>query len=149
MSTKASRLKSIEKRDALILGCITQKMSRNDICATAGIEIGYLVMLAKQHGWVLHKTEKLSIAERDRKMPVGLDPESARMRSRLGGIVADLLHKQVNAVDLAMATGVTQTQLSMTKSRPFNHDWSIGQLQRLAKFLGKDFNTFMQELTRP
>jgi len=147
MSTKGVRSKSILKRDALIVECIAQKMSRPDICDTAGIEIGYLIMLARKHGWTLPTTRRGQTTTR--QMPIGMDAESARMRGRLGGIVADLIDKKTNPVELAMLTGVTQTQLNMTKERPFNHNWSISQLQRLAKYLGKDFNTFMQELTKP
>src|ERR1041384_6639929 len=66
--------------------------------------------------------------------PYGMDNESIRLRSHLGGLLYDLrtaLGGDRTAV--ARVTGLNRTEQIRAEQRPYNHGWSIQQMQRLAK----------------
>lgn len=76
--------------------------------------------------------------------PVGLTDASRRMRSRL----ADHLHELSDLLDndLRRVSGVVGLNLrdqKYAKERPFNHDWTLSQIERLAKGLDVNFSELL------
>lgn len=144
--------KLLDARETRFLDYIKEKRVTSEIATREGMEDDYVrkerIRLAHLHGLKLPKkgqTQALDL------IPFGLDDESRLFRGR----VADRLHDQTGGgiglgkyhpAELASLIGVPQKAQNKARVRPFAHDWTLGQIQRLAKLEGKTFTQFMREL---
>lgn len=77
---------------------------------------------------------------------VGLTSASQQLRARLG----DALYKLKDAdTDLTRSVGILAKSQPYAHSRPFNYDWSLSQLERLATATGLDFRTMLLQMLQP
>lgn len=74
-----------------------------------------------------------------REIP-GLTSASHSLRARLGNALYGLT---LSSPDLAKATGITSKAQTVAKNRPFNYDWKLSQIERLANQLGVPFEEFL------
>ncbi len=86
--------------------------------------------------------------------PCGIDQGNAELRRRLGdtlyGYVAPTPRTQRNPSMVGRAVGIAPRQQRRAWEKPFSHDWSISQMNRLAGTLGEDFTPFvLRHLLRP
>lgn len=78
-------------------------------------------------------------------IPFGLDEESKIIRRRL----ADALNHVVlrhPPEEVARMIGIPQKLHKRALEAPYRWDWTLGQMQRLAKARGKPFPQFIREL---
>jgi len=66
--------------------------------------------------------------------PFGMDQETIHLRIKLGNLIYDL--RQANdgdRVKVARLTGLNRTEQIRAEQRPYNHNYTIAQIQRIAK----------------
>lgn len=83
-----------------------------------------------------------NIMNRAEIAPVGITEASRRFRSRLSDKL-HLLGTDYRAV--ASLIGMTRRCQKYARQRPFNHDWTLSQIERLAAALDMDFAQLMRE----
>ncbi len=96
--------------------------------------------LEVEHG-IDYLSQKLRKA-RD-AMPHGLSPATLPLRQRLGDQLY-LLHQRGQNSEaqgrnsVAPQLGMNNREQIRAEQRPFNHDWKLSQIERLARELGRD-----------
>ena len=117
------------------------------IAKTIGIEHDYcrklIVKLANENCIDYQPDNSI---ERSKQPPVGISDASRRFRSRLGDMLYTLTDKS-DARAVARQIGMPIRSQKYAKETPFNHDWTLSQIERLAISLDKDFAVMMQEVT--
>lgn len=138
----AEKLK-INDRDERILQMIVLGRPVRAIAQLEGLDHDYCrkicTRLAKQNG-VEYKPDR--VYKRSEMATVGLTDATRRMRSHLGDRLYDLGD---DSREVARAVGMTIRCLKYAKQRPFKHDWSLSQIERLASALDKDVHTLLCE----
>ena len=76
----------------------------------------------------------------------GLTDASQAVRARLGDYFYTL---KGSPAELARLTGVPSRAQVTARDRPFNYDWSLSQMERLAEASGTDFRTLMLQALLP
>jgi hypothetical protein len=72
--------------------------------------------------------------------PYGMDTESLAQRIKLGSLLYDLRESlKGDRVQVARLTGLNRNEQIAAEQRPFEHDWSISQIQRLAKAISVNY----------
>ena len=76
-------------------------------------------------------------------MPHGLTPATLTLRQRLGDQLYLLRERGQNSeaqgrYTVAPQLGMNNREQIRAEQRPFNHDWKLSQIERLARELGRD-----------
>lgn len=72
--------------------------------------------------------------------PFGMDTESLAQRIKLGSLLYDLRESLGgDRVQISRLTGLNRNEQIAAEQRPFEHDWSISQMQRLAKAISVNY----------
>lgn len=76
-------------------------------------------------------------------IPFGLSPATLRLRQYLGDQLFLLRQRGHNSEaqgrnNVAPQLGMNTREQSRAEQRPFNHDWKLSQIERLARELGRD-----------
>jgi DNA-binding XRE family transcriptional regulator len=102
-----------------------------------------VVELCKEHNLNYMKCG----SRRDRRMmPFGITQGSARFRSKLADALYRLRKEQtLTVVDMATTVGLNAQRLRAAESRPYNHDWKLSEIERLATALGRETREFLLE----
>lgn len=84
----------------------------------------------------------------DSLMPYGLSDATVRFRSNLGDelfkVTGPTNDVGVNGrVDAAPHVGLNPREQIRAEGKPFNHDWTLSQMERLARTLGEDPREFI------
>ncbi len=82
------------------------------------------------------------------QIPFGLTNATLSMRQKLGDHLFMLRERGVNSEPLGRnavspVIGVNVREQIKAEQRPFNHDWKLSQIERLARQLGRDPREFM------
>lgn len=153
MHTADQRAAAVQKRDAVIIDAIKNNLSVKEIAARVGVEEDYAkklrAQLAEEHGLTI--ATKARVKGRDKVAPpYGLTQRTRIIRGRLGNKLRDLTERRgIHPVEVALLTGITQTEQTQNKASPYPHDWKLSELERLAALEGKDIIQFLQELLQP
>lgn len=96
--------------------------------------------LQAEHGidYLSHRLRKAKDA-----MPFGLSPATLRLRQKLGDNLYLLRERGNNSEvqgrnSVAPQLGMNNREQIRAEQRPFNHDWKLSQIERLARELGRD-----------
>ena len=73
----------------------------------------------------------------------GLTTASQGFRAKLGDALYAL---EGTPSEIARQIGLLAKAQPIARDRPFNFDWSLSQIERLAEASGEDFHTFMTKL---
>jgi hypothetical protein len=77
-------------------------------------------------------------------LPEGITEQSQGFRSRLADMLYQLGHdRRMHKIEIAQATGITQRSQKYATERPFTHNWSLSQIERLAAVRGTGFRDLM------
>ena len=129
------------EREERLVQFITEGRSVSVVAVLEGLEHDYayklLMKVAKDKGLVYQARR----THNPGAMPVvGLTTASQPLRARLG----DHLYKlQGKPPEIARATGVSVKGQRYARDRPFNYDWSLSQIERLAEASGMSFRALM------
>jgi hypothetical protein len=82
---------------------------------------------------------------REETAPLGISEDSRSFRRYLSTKLNELALQEPNTSNVAAITGVLQRDQKYAKQRPFHHDWTLSQMERLAAALGLDFIAMMKE----
>src|SRR3546814_20119862 len=104
-----------------------------DYCKTMCLE------LVKKHG-LDYDSKEAAVADRD-KMPVGVTSDSDLVRHRLADLMYDARQRD-HALTISMATGLSAKQQRIASERPYHHNWTLGELERFARYLDVPFPDF-------
>lgn len=82
------------------------------------------------------------------ELPYGLTSATAQLRGKLADSVYQLRmrgkdHGEAGRNELAPRIGLNARQQKRAEERPFAHDWSLSQIERLARELGRDPREFL------
>jgi hypothetical protein len=137
---------AIEAREKRIVGYIKQRLTAAEIGRKEGLQPDYALKVrrdvAAKHG--LKIEEGIGSA-----MIHGLDAESLTFRSRLADELNKLLLvKRLSQLQVANQVGVPRKLQAKAMTDPYNYDWSLSEIQQLAKAFGLSFKDFMQQLLK-
>lgn len=88
-------------------------------------------------------------------LPVGVTDASRGLRNRLGdelyGLVEFLQGRRLRLAEVGVLTGLPPSAQKRASTRPYAHDWTLGQIERLlAAYKHKeDFTLFMLRMLLP
>lgn len=76
-------------------------------------------------------------------MPFGLTPSTLRLRQKLGDLVYLLTERgresdRLGRHRVGPKIGLNSREQIRAEQRPFNHDWTLSQIERLARELNRD-----------
>jgi hypothetical protein len=82
------------------------------------------------------------------ELPYGLTAATAQLRGKLADNLYQLRmrgkdHSQSGRNELAPQIGLNARQQLRAEERPFAHDWTLSQIERLARALGRDPREFL------
>lgn len=133
------RTRLLEERDARLVGYLKANTSMGTICDREGMEYDYC---RKE---CLKLAKKFNIAYKPgptNPEPYGFTDESERFRSRLSDLIYGYLNHH-HPLEVARDMGLTQNEQRQAKERPFRHNWTISQMERMAHTLGMDFRALI------
>lgn len=154
MSREDRSAYAVERR-ARILTFITQDppVPLENILRMEGITDrtarGVIAELEKEHGIRYIDTPGARVGQ---AIPFGLSPSTNRLRANL----ANELYRVTNShnqfgfkgrEDAAQAVGLNPRQQIRAENKPFGHDWTLSQIERLARTLGEDPWEFLLKCT--
>lgn len=136
----------LEKREKRILGYIEQQLTAAEIARREGLQPDYAIrvrnQIAAKHGLTIKDRSNKSSA-----MPYGLDDESRRFRNRLGDDLWGLLNLHKMApMEVARKVGIPRKLQSKAINKPFAYNWSLGEIQQMAKLYNKPFEEYIRDL---
>ena len=66
--------------------------------------------------------------------PFGMDQQTVFLRIHLGNLLYDLrMRLDGDRTSVSRLTGLNRTEQIRAEQRPYNHNWTLSQIQRLAK----------------
>lgn len=120
---------------------IKAQMPKAYIAQTLGLHQDYCTdlinNLVRKHG-LTYKPTKVD----PRGFPPGITDESRRFRAKLGDMLYSV-RQNVHHVEIGISTGLCNKAQAQASELPFNYDWRLGQLQRLAVTVGVPFKDMM------
>lgn len=69
-------------------------------------------------------------------MPYGLTPETLTLRMFLGDKLFEVQQKMGGRIGATRLTGLNVREQVRAEQRPWSHDWTLSQIERLAHALG-------------
>lgn len=123
------------EREERLIEFIKRGHAASEVAEFIGVDRDYAYKLmsrtAKKHGLEFHARRVTG-----NRLTYGLTDESRPLRARLG----DHLYKlNLNPTDTARVVGVTAKAQKQARDRPFNHDWTLSQIERLSRECGLTF----------
>jgi len=80
--------------------------------------------------------------------PYGMDKESVHHRVELGSLLYDLrMSLEGDRTAVARLVGLNIREQIRAEQRPFDHNWSISQMQRLAKATNQTFQELLHAIS--
>ena len=70
-------------------------------------------------------------------VPYGLTDDSRAMRARLSDALHAVARKQPDKAAVSALTGLNRREQRRAIERPFRHDWTVSQIERLARLVGR------------
>ena len=145
--TTSQRVRLRQERDERLAIFIEQGRPVRAVAKLEGIEHDYAYKLLKQvarvRGLEYHPRR---VAHPAGEPILGLTAASQTLRARLG----DYLYRlEGSPATIARQVGITAKNQPVAQDRPFNHDWTLSQIERLAEASNQDFHTFMLGLLAP
>jgi hypothetical protein len=136
--------KEYEAREKRIIQYIKDGLTAEDIGQREGLRPDYALKerkaIAIKHGLTIKRGRK-------QVMPFGLDEETRIFRTRLGDRVFRLLTvRKMDPIEITKLVGIPRKLQKKTYEKPINYDWSVSEMQRLAKVLGVPFHQMMKEI---
>lgn len=113
------------------------------IAQLESLEFNYAKLLVRK----LIKAESLDynppkICKTGEQEIVGLTQDSYHFRGRLGNHLAMI---KEDSREITLKTGVLFRSIQVARDKPFNHDWTLSQIERLGRANGKTFKQIMLE----
>jgi len=141
---------ALERRER-IYGYMTQDppLSINRIKEMEGISDRTVRMIiAEMESERGVKYNGMNTRDRPDELPFGLTNATHRLRQKLGDHVYLLNQRGDNSERIgrsrsAFRIGLNNRQQIRAESRPFNHDWKLSQIERLARELNRDPMEFL------
>ncbi|SKB63136.1 hypothetical protein SAMN06295937_1011133 [Sphingopyxis flava] len=85
-------------------------------------------------------------AKMDRdKLPVGITSDSNLVRHRLADLMYEARERD-HALTISMAIGLSSKQQRLASERPYRHNWTLGELERFARYLNVPFADFCRKI---
>ena len=142
------RIAARAEREARLVAFITEGRAVSAVALLEVVSHDYayklLMKVSKKFGLNYRPRRVANTAQAD--IP-GLTDDSQAVRARLGDLLYTLKGSQP---ELARLTGVASHAQLTARDRPFNYDWSLSQIERLAKAANTDFRALMlQALLAP
>ncbi|MGN6820571.1 MAG: hypothetical protein ACTHJR_18090 [Sphingomonas sp.] len=141
-----SRKEILLERDKKMRELVIEGRAASEIAERLGLEEDYVQRQASRIADELGIVRAKRPSRMD-KTPFGMSADSQRLRRNLGNELYylkqdDNLHK----LEVAELTGIPQKAQLGAWERPHNYNWSITQIERLARARGRDFTEFMMEM---
>ncbi len=135
-----------KERDRRMVGYIKDKLTAEEIGRREGIQRDYASRLRKgvatEEGLTLSRGKQTTL-------PHGLDAQSFVFRHRLGNLLYKLWNEgDLTKPQLANLVGVPSKLQRLAHSKPFSYNWSINEIQLLAKALNRTFSDVMEQVTK-
>lgn len=67
-------------------------------------------------------------------IPYGLTGATIAIRARLGGIIAKMTEDGLSRAEIGELTGLNARESHRAEQRPFNHDWTLSQIERTLEY---------------
>lgn len=126
------------EREERLLTFIQQGRAVRSVAALEGIDHDYAWQLmkkvAEKHGLEFHSKRSAEVEIH------GLTEESMQLRARLAD---QLFHLQKSQSEIARAVGLKARAQSRARERPYQYDWTISEMERLARANGMSFRELM------
>lgn len=140
ISAAEKRKTLLSERDDQILSLLKDGTSLKAIAQLVGMPLDHAKVtcyaLIKKHDLDYNSAETAK-GDKD-KMPIGVTSESDRVRHRLANLLYDARQRD-HALTISMATGLSAKQQRLASERPYRHNWSLGEIERFARYLGIPF----------
>lgn len=91
--------------------------------------------LEEEHG--IDYYNSVSRPDRD-ELSFGLTIATSRLRASLGDRLYYVTQRAESRDAAAPAVGLNRRQQVRAETKPFNHDWTLSQIERLARAMGKE-----------
>ena len=69
--------------------------------------------------------------------PYGLTENTDALRAKLGAIVSNMSEKGLTREQIGEITGLNLRESYRAERRPFNHDWTLSQIERTLTWAGE------------
>lgn len=141
--TDDEKRSQLSERDELIIQMMELGRPVRNIAQLIGIEHDYCRKIcAKLSTKAGFEYKPITPYKRTEMTSVGITEATRRFR----GVLGDKLYLLGNdGRQVAKLIGMTIRCQKAARQRPFNHDWTLSQIERLAAALGTDFATLMRE----
>lgn len=137
--------KLLDDRDKRMVGYIKSRLSAAEIAKREGIQPDYAM---KQRKRVAVENGLTIQGPKSGDMPYGLDNESRRLRGRLGDKLWYLQSKlKMEQLEIAQRVGIPRKLQKKAMEKPNAYNWTLAEMQQLAKALGVSFEALMVDLT--
>lgn len=98
----------------------------------------------------LRKRLKLTVKKgKTPKKPHGLTANSSRIRGYLGPRLKDQVAGGLHWMEVAAATGIPRNQQKVAGQNPFDHDWKLSEIERLAQLMGVPLHELLLRAMQP
>lgn len=136
----------LRERDERIVTFMSQQRPIVAIAELEGLAEDYtrkaVKRLAAEHGIDYKPTSE--------QAPVGVTEASRTFRNHTANVLARYRDcPGRHQLEVARETGLTQAQQILATQRPNDHNWNLGQLERLARATGQDFTPMMLRALLP
>lgn len=137
----------LDEREDQILALLKEGTSLKAISQLVGMPQDHCKVvcyeLIKKHDLPYNSAEAAK-ADQD-KMPVGITSDSDLVRHRLANIMYDA-RQNAHALTICMATGLSAKQQRIASERPYRHNWTLGEMERFARYLEIPFPEFCRRV---
>lgn len=142
-SLATTRRQKLDERDAYLIDLIKDGVPLTIMAKMVGTHRDYcgdiVQRLCREHGLTYAPTP-----EGEKDLPLGISDQSRPLRAHLGNLIYNLREVD-HHLQIAIDTGLTNKAQRKARDHPFAHDWTLGQMERLAKRLNKTFREMMLE----
>ncbi len=137
----------LHDRDQQVLDLLREDTPLKNIARMVGMPLDHCKVLCykliKDHD-LAYDSAGAAKAAQD-QMPIGVTSDSDKVRHRLANLLYDARQKD-HALTIAGATGLTSKQQRLASERPYRHDWTLGELERFARYLEIPFPEFCRKI---
>lgn len=140
-SSAALRREKLDERDDHIADLIQNGVPLTSMAVMVGAHRDYckdhVARICQERGLTYNPTE-----EGEKDLPVGVTKDSWRFRHNLATRVYDARETH-HYIELQTQLGLSNKAQAKASDNPYTHDWTLGQLERLSRFLGVSFTRMM------
>ncbi len=137
----------LNEREEQILALLKEKASFKAISRLVGMPLDHCKVTCYE---IIRKYEldydsaEASKADQE-KLPVGITSDSNTVRHRLADLMYNARERD-HALTISMATGLSAKQQRLASERPYRHNWTLGELERFARYLDIPFADFCRKI---